>query len=1188
MTRPNLERRNLDRHYAVFISYRHADNIEQGRQWAIWLHQALESYEVPPDLIGNVTPEEKVVPDSLYPVFRDEEKLPAGADLTQNIRQALERSENLVVICSPRSVESRFVAEEIRYFKELGKATHILALIIDGEPNATDDAGKARLGITPEMECLPERLRFGAIAPDNQIDWTRRTEPIAADVRPEGRPEQGWTSADKYREALAAAGEFRKHEIAQKVTAYAQRLENAKLKIVAGAMGVPLGVLTERDEAMRLEKARQRARVRHRWLAAVSVLALLAVVGGAFAWRQWKLKLAERRLAMLKASESDLSTGESRLAANDTPGGLAYLASALRNNPSNFTAATRLLSVMRTMPCLISSVPRAGDFTWASFSPDGRWILLPEKDAAQVRDTQTGAAVGAPMKHDGEVSMAVFSADGKRVVTGSLDKTMRVWDAATGKPRTDPIRLSSKVWSLAISPDGKRILPGTEDNTAQMYDVETGRPVGQPLKLDTSAGAVAFSPDGRRVSVAMIGSARVWDVETGEPVGKSLPSATLMPLPAVFSPDSKRLLTTTSNDDGQSIALHVWEVETGREIGHAMKHENPIVSASFSPDGKWVLSACGDRFARLWKVETGSIFNTMNHGGKVGSARFSVDGLLVITAADDRTVRVWEAGMGRPIGATLSLPGQAGSAQFSPDGKWILADSAGRVTVWATPVAAVQPEPMRHAEGLFKAVFSPDGSRVIAVPNLAVQVWDLRTGKPAGPLIPYGDLLSYAVFSPDGAWVLTASRSSSQVMDAITGKPVGQPLPLEAAPYSGGFSPDGQRLVISERKKAAHIWDVATGKTVGEPIVIAGLVETVRFSPDGKWIMTAYLPESPGGTSGGAVELHHEARIWDATTGKATGPVLGSDGSIGNLDFTRDGKRLFTVYGGNLQFWSVPDCKPLGQVTLAEATQLNYGELSPDGTRYLGATDNNARLWDVATGRVIGEMMRHDEHPTSFNFSADGNWIVTSTPHSSARVWSAWTGRSAGGPLKHLKGIPTACFSPDGQWVLTASWDKTAQLWEMGLVGTGAPDWFIELAEALAGERINARKVMEPAHTDLPKFYEKLRALPGNDLLSRFGRWFVADRATRTVSPASNLTVPEYISVRLKENGITPAQQAYFLNPGNPLAVAARAKYQPENGSAMALCRYALEQAKRSSNAELLAHVRAIIKVRFPREAEFQ
>src|SRR5690242_17110952 len=113
------------REYAVFISYRHADNKEPGRQWASWLHHALETYEVPPDLVGTENVRGEEIPTSLYPVFRDEEELPADAHLTANIRAALRISRLLVVICSPRAVASRFVAEEIRYFKELGKANRI-------------------------------------------------------------------------------------------------------------------------------------------------------------------------------------------------------------------------------------------------------------------------------------------------------------------------------------------------------------------------------------------------------------------------------------------------------------------------------------------------------------------------------------------------------------------------------------------------------------------------------------------------------------------------------------------------------------------------------------------------------------------------------------------------------------------------------------------------------------------------------------------------------------------------------------------------------------------------------------------------------------------------------------------------------------------------------------------------------
>ena len=119
---------------------------------------------------------------------------------------------------------------------------------------------------------------------DGKINWSQRTEPIAADVRPGGNPEQGWTTGAAYREALQKGGKLGAKEITQKVQAYEQQLELAKLKVVAGSLGVPLGELSQRDKAMQLQKARQRARTLKLWLAAVGVLAIAALTAAFLPW----------------------------------------------------------------------------------------------------------------------------------------------------------------------------------------------------------------------------------------------------------------------------------------------------------------------------------------------------------------------------------------------------------------------------------------------------------------------------------------------------------------------------------------------------------------------------------------------------------------------------------------------------------------------------------------------------------------------------------------------------------------------------------------------------------------------------------------------------------------------------------------------------------------------------------------
>jgi WD40 repeat protein len=111
------------------------------------------------------------------------------------------------------------------------------------------------------------------------------------------------------------------------------------------------------------------------------------------------------------------------------------------------------------------------------------------------------------------VYAVAFRPDGKAVLTGSYDRTARLWDAATGRPLGDPLTHQDPVVAVAFRPDGKAVLTGSRDGTARLWDAATGRPLGPPLNHQGPVEAVAFSPDGKTI---LTGSedmtARLWDV----------------------------------------------------------------------------------------------------------------------------------------------------------------------------------------------------------------------------------------------------------------------------------------------------------------------------------------------------------------------------------------------------------------------------------------------------------------------------------------------------------------------------------------------------------------------------------------------------------------------------------------------------------------------------------------------------
>ncbi|MEJ2523935.1 MAG: toll/interleukin-1 receptor domain-containing protein, partial [Gammaproteobacteria bacterium] len=184
--------------YVAFISYSHADE-----RLSRWLHRALETYRVPGRLVGQPA-QHGPVPARLAPVFRDRDELAGGADLGSTVTAALQESRHLIVICSPAAARSRWVDEEVRVFKRMGRGDRILTLIVDGEPNASDLPGEE------DRECFVPSLRFHLDADGGLSD--RPAEPVAADMRPgkDGR-------------------------------------SNARLKLVATLLGVGLDELKQRE-----------------------------------------------------------------------------------------------------------------------------------------------------------------------------------------------------------------------------------------------------------------------------------------------------------------------------------------------------------------------------------------------------------------------------------------------------------------------------------------------------------------------------------------------------------------------------------------------------------------------------------------------------------------------------------------------------------------------------------------------------------------------------------------------------------------------------------------------------------------------------------------------------------------------------------------------------------------------------
>ncbi|KIK19755.1 hypothetical protein PISMIDRAFT_682819 [Pisolithus microcarpus 441] len=198
--------------------------------------------------------------------------------------------------------------------------------------------------------------------------------------------------------------------------------------------------------------------------------------------------------------------------------------------------------------------------------------------------------------HTFHVTSVAFSPDGNRIVTGSLDKTVRVWDAKSGDQIGSPLEgHTGHVTSVAFSPDGNRIVSGSWDDTVRVWNAKSGDQIGSSLKghtkgVTSAVTSVAFSPDGNRiVSGSWDETVRVWDAKSGDQIGSPLKGHTSWVSSVAFSPDGNRIVSGSLD-----FTVRVWDAKGGDQIGSPLKgHTSHVTSVELSLDGTSVISASG-------------------------------------------------------------------------------------------------------------------------------------------------------------------------------------------------------------------------------------------------------------------------------------------------------------------------------------------------------------------------------------------------------------------------------------------------------------------------------------------------------------------------------------------------------------------------------------------------------------------
>jgi WD40 repeat protein len=296
----------------------------------------------------------------------------------------------------------------------------------------------------------------------------------------------------------------------------------------------------------------------------------------------------------------------------------------------------------------------AGGIASTHFSRDGKLIASGGGDKMiRVWDVAAGKQV-QEWKGPNSFTCAVrFSPDGKTLAAAGYESgpgnAIYLYEVATGKelPKLAG-HPSGGIRRLVFTPDGKQLISGGFDGTVRLWDLATRKELRQ---IKVEAGTVyslALSPDGQTVATAGRDGLRLWDLATG----KDQPRDEMNKhgcVAVAFSPDGKILAS------GDSGSVKLWEAATGKEVQTLNGFKGEISYLLFSADGRTLCTSSYDRFVRLWEVRTGRLIHEVEgHTGWVWGLALSPDEKTLASCSVDTKLLCWDlAGLGRPA------PGQA-------------------------------------------------------------------------------------------------------------------------------------------------------------------------------------------------------------------------------------------------------------------------------------------------------------------------------------------------------------------------------------------------------------------------------------------------------------------------------------------------------------------------------------------------
>ena len=596
--------------------------------------------------------------------------------------------------------------------------------------------------------------------------------------------------------------------------------------------------------------------------------------------------------------------------------------------------------------------------------------------------------------HFNGIGAVKISPDGRFVVSGSRDGTLKIWDLSNGQEIATLNDITmGKVTAVAVTPDCRIIVSGSGDGNLRFWDIVSGQITGI-FKACTYWGvsSVVVTPDGCRVISGGQGKwgegeLKVWDFLTHEeiPIIKDqLNSASSI---AVTS--NGRFVITGGDGGWEKGEIKKWGLETGKSAT-VKGVPSKVWTVVVTPDDRYVISGSSDHTLRVWNLNTGVEIATLRgHTGAIYSVAVSPDGRSIISGSEDKTIKVWDLTTGRETKTLRGHCGRVLSVAVTPDGRYVVSGSDDRT----------------------------------------IKVWDLCADLRVAYENGHTDKINTVAMTQDGLLVVSGSEDSTiKVWDLMTGQ-----LNITLRGHSGpvraiDITPDNRFAISGSEDHTLKVWSFARYQEVATLEGHIGSVEAVAVSPNGKTVVSG--------------SRDNFIKIWDNVEGHE---LLSYNNNIGDLfDYifavrmTSNGR--YVVSASFLSdiltirdLVSGQESKiPLGRSRMREVFALTPDSLSiicPSWDTSLKM--DSIKVWNLESGRETATLSGHNDEVYAIVVTPDNRYAVSGSVGNNLIIWDLKIGSEIATLLGHNDEIKIIAATRDGRYAISVADDRTLIVWDL-------------------------------------------------------------------------------------------------------------------------------------------------------------